>query len=341
MTKLTPTYARYNSAEFDLLNSLAELIFHYALDLKQEAAKKLHMLLLHIMKSFYQHITPLKQHYEKIFGCLSQFLFNCEKSNKEELIQKSYAIISGCKMLKMMLESGEKRAITGIDRKPDIALERPCVMFYFLPNQCGLSVDLSSIRPQQWHFDKGYAVVMWIKYCPGVLIKEKASINNSSGAIGSSSLHENPILFRIRSNTKGFECFLNDNEMMYRTIPEAYSKPNSESNGLKIGKLETNKWICLAIVHDNTAVARVNVLMNAEETHYVTDYPKFHEGVVQEITFCEAFPGYVSSVMMFEAPISGVAIRNLFNKTPHGLDCVDSVLSISSITQEKLYFGNN
>ena len=133
----------------------------------------------------------LKQHYDLIYKTLSHSISNCN-----DIKEKTEDILCGINLLRY------------ISKIPITYSREPLSYFYLLSNDS----SLSSIIPAKtlWPFNDGYTIIMWIK--PEILSQSKENL---------------PILMRMRSSEKGFECYIKEHILNYRTLPATYSPPSS------------------------------------------------------------------------------------------------------------------
>lgn len=129
------------------------------------------------------------------------------------------------------------------------------------------------------------------------------------------------VLFRIRSSTKGFECYLISSTLFYRILPEKYTKPGPDSNGIKIGQIKAGKWQLIAISHDKASnPSKVYVIIDSEEKQFVVDYPKFPESCTfSEYILFENIVGSSTSTLLYSSPLSPLDLKNIGANLPYGI----------------------
>ena len=129
------------------------------------------------------------------------------------------------------------------------------------------------------------------------------------------------VLFRIRSSTKGFECYLISSSLFYRILPENYTKPSPDSNGIKIGQIAVGKWQLIAISHDKTTnFSKLYVTIDSEERQFVVDYPKFPESCTfNEYILFENMVGATTSTFLYSSHLPTFDVKNISTNLPHGV----------------------
>eukprot|EP01022_Parablepharisma_sp_SALTPOND_P013088 TRINITY_DN1724_c0_g1_i1.p1 TRINITY_DN1724_c0_g1~~TRINITY_DN1724_c0_g1_i1.p1 ORF type:complete len:1516 (+),score=126.56 TRINITY_DN1724_c0_g1_i1:4536-9083(+) len=316
LQKNTPSYLQSTTRkDFDILSAIIEIILSSSSRAKSdETSLALHKLWIKLFKVLLASSTPSKQHYEKIYELLSSVMASCNKPG--ETSNNVSTIFSAVKLIRKMAMPCPSSA----------ALSH----FYFVPNDCSLS---SVIPPNTlWPFHKGFTIMMWLK------ADDLSKIVDTT-----------PVLMRLRSSAKGFECYITNHTLNYRIVPIAYTKPSNlliyynnigpDSNGIAIGELSKDKWQFLAISHDRTGnLSKLYFFLGTEERQYVVDYPKFPEDATfLEQVFFENFSGVASSVLIYAHPIPSAAITNIAASFPMGLHDVKHIDTFSALSPSNKY----
>jgi len=158
-----------------------------------EVAKTVHETWIKLLELLLLYYTPSRCHYDILYEKLGKLMAGCRLTGSTmRCFEEIYLVV----------EIIEKMVSV-----PQVLKDEPRAYFWFLPSTCCLSAVIP--KNTVWPFNKGYTILMWIK-------------------VAAASLKSNafPVLFRIRNNINGFECFLANNSMNYRVVSSSYTKPS-------------------------------------------------------------------------------------------------------------------
>jgi len=188
---------------FDLLIALIKLI----LVLSKDDPKKTREVWVKILNLLLKVSSPSRYHFEVVYESIACSLVDLNKL--KDTPQFFNHILYALHLLKEMLSS------------PKILPNEPLSYFYVMGDTPKLSTFIPPKTP--WPFTSGFTIIMWIRV-----------INCSA--------HSLPILMRMRSSDKGFECYLKDHIITYRTLPAQYSPPCNTLLNLSFKQQWSRNW---------------------------------------------------------------------------------------------------